>query len=235
MTEKQLRQKVVNQAIKWEDCKESNGTHKQIIDIYNAHKPLARGYKVKYTDHWCATYVSAVGIECDLTDIIPTECSCSKMIDLHKKLGQWQESDSYVPQMGDIIMYDWEDSGKGENTGAPNHVGIVVSVSGGKIKVIEGNKNEAVGYRTLAVNGKFIRGYCLPNYKKKATATPSKPTKPTEPTPVVKKHTVQKGDTLWEISKKYLGSGARWNEIAKLNGLKSTLIRPGQVLKIPTK
>lgn len=34
-------------------CKESNGSHKQIIDVYNSHKPLARSYKVKYTGSWC--------------------------------------------------------------------------------------------------------------------------------------------------------------------------------------
>ena len=38
---------VLNQARAWIGCKESNGTHKQIIDVYNSHTPLARGYKVK--------------------------------------------------------------------------------------------------------------------------------------------------------------------------------------------
>lgn len=28
-----------------------------------------------------------------------------------------------------------------------------------------------------------------------------------------------KGDTLWDIAKKYLGSGARYTEIVKLNSL----------------
>lgn len=60
MTENQLRQKIVDTAVAWLGCKESDGSHKQIIDVYNAHKPLARGYKVKYTDAWCSTYASAV-------------------------------------------------------------------------------------------------------------------------------------------------------------------------------
>ena len=58
-----------------------------IIDTYNSHKPLARGYAMKYTDAWCATFVSAVSIKCGLTDILPTECSCGEMIALFKKLG----------------------------------------------------------------------------------------------------------------------------------------------------
>ena len=160
------REKVVAKAKSYVGCKESDGSFKKIIDLYNSHKPLARGYKVKYTDEWCATFVSAVSIACGLTDIMPTECSCSKMIELYKKLGCWQESDSYVPSPGDLIMYDWEDSGSGDNTGQPNHVGIVASVEGTSIIVIEGNKSEAVAYRAMTVNGKYIRGYCVPNYAK---------------------------------------------------------------------
>lgn len=164
------REKVVSTAQKYLGCKESNGSHKKIIDRYNSHKPLARGYAVKYTDEWCATFVSAVSIECGLTDIMPTECSCTRMIDLYKKLGCWKETDSYVPSPGDIIMYDWQDSGSGDNTSQPDHVGIVVSVTGSNMRIIEGNKNEAVAYRDMKVNGKYIRGYCLPAYDKKATA-----------------------------------------------------------------
>ena len=43
MTEQELRQQVVSIAQGWIGCKESNGTHKPIIDLYNSHKPLARG------------------------------------------------------------------------------------------------------------------------------------------------------------------------------------------------
>lgn len=169
MTEKELRKKVVNKAKSYLGCRESDGSHKKIIDLYNKHKPLARGYAVRYTDEWCATFVSAVSIACGLTDIMPTECSCTKMIDLYKALGRWQESDAYAPQIGDIMMYDWEDSGRGDNTGAPNHVGLVVAVNGTSLVVIEGNKGEEVAYRSMSVNGKYIRGYCLPNYARKAT------------------------------------------------------------------
>ena len=156
--------KVVSQAQTWVGSNESDGTHKPIIDTYNSHKPLARGYKVKYTDEWCATFVSAVAIKLGYTNIIPTECSCSKMIELFKKLGAWNESDSITPKAGDIIFYDWEDNGRGDNTGAPNHVGIVEKVENGVITVIEGNYSEAVKRRTIEVNGKFIRGYGVPKY-----------------------------------------------------------------------
>jgi hypothetical protein len=173
MTEKELRQKVADTAVSYLGCKESDGSHKKIIDIYNGHKPLARSYAVKYTDAWCATFVSAIAILCGLTDIMPTECGCDNMIALYQKLGRWKEDDSYTPATGDVIFYDWQDSGSGDNTGSSDHVGIVVSVSGSTIKVIEGNKSDAVQYRTIAVNGRYIRGYGLPNYASKATKASS--------------------------------------------------------------
>lgn len=175
MTEKEIRSKVVEIAKGWLGCKESDGSHKKIIDTYNAHTPLARGYKVKYTDAWCATFVSAVAIKAELTDIIPTECGCSPYIQLAKNMGIWVENDAYTPSAGDMILYDWEDNGVGDNTGNPDHIGIVVSVSGNTIKVIEGNKSNAVGYRELAVNGKYIRGFVTPKYSSKATKEDPKP------------------------------------------------------------
>ncbi len=48
-------------------------------------------------------------------------------------------------------------------------------------------------------------------------------------------YTVMKGDSLWGIAKKFLGSGFRYTEIVKLNGLKTSMIHPGQTLRIPKK
>lgn len=154
----------VAQAKAWLGRKESNGTHKEIIDVYNSHKPLARGYKVKYTDAWCATFISAVAIKCGYTDIIPTECGCNQMIDLFKKLGCWIENENRVPEVGDIIFYDWQDNGVGDNKGSADHVGVVEKVSGATITIIEGNIDNSVGRRTLSVNAKGIRGYAAPKY-----------------------------------------------------------------------
>lgn len=172
MTEREIRQKVITIAKRWLGYNEKDGSHKKILDVYNSHKPLARGYKVQSKDAWCATYVSAVFIEAGLTDIAPTECSCSQMISLYNAMGRWKEADGYKPNVGDLIMYDWQDNGVGDNKGAPDHVGIVTSVNGSNITVIEGNKNDAVAYRSLSVNGKYIRGYCLPDYAKKESVNP---------------------------------------------------------------
>ena len=156
--------KVVAQAKAWLGYNESNGSHKAIIDVYNSHKPLARGYAVKYNDAWCATFVSAVAVKLGYTDIIPTECSCPKMIDLFKRLGAWDENDARKPNPGDIIFYDWDDNGTGDNKGSSDHVGIVENVVGDTITVIEGNYSNSVKRRMLRVNGKYIRGYGVPKY-----------------------------------------------------------------------
>ena len=169
MTEKELRNLVVTTAKNYLGLNEADGSHLAIVAIYNSQKELPRGYRVQKTDSWCAATVSAVAIECKLTDIMPTECSCGKMVELYKKLGRWMETDTYIPQAGDIVMYDWNDTGSGDNTGWPDHVGIVVGCDGKSITVIEGNKNDTVGYRRLSVGGKYIRGYCLPDYASKAT------------------------------------------------------------------
>lgn len=173
MTETELRQKVVATAKKYVGCKESDGSHKRIIDIYNHYKPLPRDHKMTYSAAWCATFVSAIAIECGLTNIIPVECGCTYMIALYKKLGRWQENENYTPKPGDVIFYDWQDGTDyvaTDNKGSPDHVGIVVGISGSIITVVEGNKNDAVAYRTVKLNGRYIRGYGLPDYGSKATA-----------------------------------------------------------------
>lgn len=158
------RSKIVAQAQAWVGLNEADGSHKQIIDIYNSHKPWARGYKLKYTDSWCSGTISALAIACGATDIIPTEVGCEKHIALFKNMGIWVEDDSFTPLPGDILFYDWDDNGKGDNKGHSDHVGIVEKVNGDTITVIEGNYSNSVKRRTLKVNGKGIRGYGVPKY-----------------------------------------------------------------------
>lgn len=168
MTEAELRQNVVDVMRGWLGWTEANGKFRQIIDLYNTQDPLPRRYPVKYSDEWCAATVTAAGIAAGLQDIIYGECGCGKMIALYEERGLWVEDDAYVPSPGDIIMYDWDDSGLGDNRGSPDHVGIVEQVVGSTITIIEGNKGGAVARRKLAVNGRYIRGYCVPDYAGKA-------------------------------------------------------------------
>ncbi len=48
-----------------------------------------------------------------------------------------------------------------------------------------------------------------------------------------KSYTVQRGDTLWGIAARELGSGYRYREIMELNSLTSTLIHRGKKLYLP--
>ena len=174
--------------------------HKWVVDTYNNISPLPRGYKLKTSDAWCAATVSAILHSVGYDDL--AECSCPRMIEKAQKLGLWVENDAYTPQTGDIIMYDWQDSGKGDNTGVADHVGIVVKVDKGKITVREGNKGGSVGNRTIDVNGKFIRGYIVPAYEGATAKNDATPTNTPTNKPKAKE-TPQKGSYGYEIGKTY--------------------------------
>lgn len=233
VTEQVLRQKIVSIAQSYIGCKESDGSHRKIIDLYNSHKPLARGYAVKYTDAWCSTFASAVAIAAGLTDIIPTECGCEKHIQLfrnHAK-SKWQEDGNYTPKPGDYIFYNWDDSTQ-PNDGAADHVGIVEKVSGKTITVIEGNYSNSVRRRTLELGNGYIRGYGIPAYGSKSTSAGNS----TNDDEVVSSgdtiYTVVAGDTLSKIAAKY---GTTYQKLAEYNNIPNpNVISVGQKIKIPS-
>ena len=164
MTESQLRTQIVDRAKSWAGRKEADGSHREIIDVYNSIDPLPRGYRMTYSDPWCAAFVSACAQVLGLTKTVFPECGCIPMINLYKQHGRWMEDDAYRPQPGDVIFYDWEDSGVGDNVGASDHVGLVTGVDGGVISIIEGNCGNAVQYTARKINSRYIRGYGLPDY-----------------------------------------------------------------------
>lgn len=214
------RDAIVKLAQSWVGKKESDGSHKEIIDIYNSYQPHPRGYAVKYTDAWCATFCSALAIKLGYTAIIPVECGCDEFIKHAVVMGIWKESDSYVPKKGDFILYDWQDTGSGDNTGSADHIGIVEDVAGNNFIVIEGNKSDAVGRRSMTVNGRYIRGFVVPRYTDDIQLAEGEIT-----------YTVRAGDTLSQIAVKYNTTVAvlvELNDIADKN-----IIYTGQVLKIP--
>lgn len=154
---------VLNVARSWIGFSEKNGKFKDILEVYNSHKPLARGYKIKTTDEWCAAFVSACFIKAGATDLSGTEVSCSKFIEIFKKKGIWIEDGSQKPKVGDIILFDWDTKAQ-PNNGAPDHIGLVEQVNGNTIICIEGNKSEKVDRRTINVAWGYIRGFARPKY-----------------------------------------------------------------------
>lgn len=161
------RDEVVKTATLWLGKKESDGSYKEIIDTYNSFKgPFPRGLKMQYSWSWCACMWSAIAIKLGYTDIMPIEISCGELIKRAKEMGCWQENDGYIPSPADAILYDWQDNGIGDNTGWPDHIGIIeyINKNAGYMIVIEGNYQNAVKKRTVLINGKYIRGFITPKY-----------------------------------------------------------------------
>ncbi len=56
------------------------------------------------------------------------------------------------------------------------------------------------------------------------------------PAPVAQRHVIQKGDTLWAISTRYLGAGKRWKEIVAANpGIDARKLPIGKEITIPAR
>lgn len=150
--------------------------HADLIHIFNTVKPF--GYTAHVTDFWCAEFVTACCIQAfgkkTAVKYFPLSAACLYMINKAKQMGIWVENDAYVPKQGDFILYDWDDSGYGDNKNCPDHVGIVEKVTGSQITVIEGNISDVCGRRKITVNGKYIRGYVTPEYEKISGSTIAK-------------------------------------------------------------
>lgn len=168
-TENELRSRVCDQARAWLGRKEADRSHREIIDLYNRNR-LPGTYAMSYDDPWCAAFVSAVGMACGLRDVILPHVNCDGMIASYKLAGRWIENDAYSPQPGDLIFYDWQDSGAGDCTGGADHVGIVTAVNGQLIVAIEGNYSDSVKQRYIFADGRFVRGFAVPDYASAAGA-----------------------------------------------------------------
>lgn len=165
MNEQQLRQLVADTINAWVGSTRGSAGHREILQIYNAHTPLARGYKVQQGDAYCATTVSATWIKCGIAEYTGTECSVGFLIAEAMKRGIWIERDDYVPKLGDAVCYFWKDDGKGDCTGWPDHIGIVTLPGPHQFTVTEGNMSGGrVWTRPMAVDGRYIRGFIAPDY-----------------------------------------------------------------------
>lgn len=233
MTEKQLRQNVADTINAWVGATKGSAKHLDILEVYNNHRPLARGYKVQVNDAYCATTVSAAYIRAGIAEYTGTECGVEKYTLVAKKLGIWVENDAHTPKIGDACVYDWDDNGKGDCTGAGDHIGIVTQVGTGSFVVTEGNMSGGkVGKRTMAINGRYIRGFICPDFAaiaaKMGGDQTTAPATAQEAKATASAHTVVKGDTLGKIATKY---GTTLAALVEINAIKNpNLILPGQVI-----
>ena len=171
------RAMVLKQAQNWVGLKESDCSFDTIIDVYNSSKPLARGYKVKYTDEWCAAFVSACAIQAQKAIAAKDILYCVRLT-----------FDDRASQLGSY-------------------------------KVLANAKKKADS----------APGYNVYTYPDGQLVYSSK--QQVEPKDIY--HVVVKGDTLWKIATKYLGSGTKYRKIMDANNLVSTVIYVGQKLLIP--
>ena len=130
---------------------------KQIIDYYNQNcvklvKP-SRQYHVKYSDNWCATFTSVIAHKKGLTvNEFPYECGVQEQVKIAIEKDTFY-TDTDLIKRNDLIIYDWDSNGWAD------HVGFVMEVKDGYIKVIEGNIKDSVGYRNLPIRSKSIKGF----------------------------------------------------------------------------
>ena len=165
--ESENRKRLVNTAKSYLGTVGGSSNHSDILHFFNSVKP--QGYTAHKNDPWCAEFVSACAIQTfgkkDAISYFPLSASCIRMITEAKAKSIWVEKDSYVPEPGDFILYDWDDKNpKKENKNSPDHVGIVEKVKDGVITVIEGNVSDKCKRRTVKVDGKYIRGFATPHY-----------------------------------------------------------------------
>lgn len=175
---------------------------------------------------WCAIYVTVIARLCGVgTDIVPNFADCDAGVRWFKEHGRWENSQSqggnYVPKRDDIVFYSSKHTQKDST-----HVGYAAEVINGTLKVIEGNRDDAVGYRTISLSDPYIIGYGrVADYIGSNAADDDYSDLPS--------YTVRSGNTLSEIAK---AMGVSTSELASYNGISDpNKIHVGQVIKNPKK
>ena len=132
------------------------GKHR-LVNYYNANcLPLVdakRKYRMTYDDNWCAMFTSVAAQQSGLgPDVFPYEVSVMQQLKWAQDNARFTKRVSDVAP-GDLILYNWK------RNGHCDHVGIVVEVVGDKLKVIEGNKSDTVGYRYVSLPNTQVWGF----------------------------------------------------------------------------
>lgn len=185
---------------------------------------------------WCATFISwcfykAYGKAAALKLLCqPSKdncgAGCKHARNYYKAKGRLMDD----PQPGDQIFFYSSDKS------SIAHTGLVYDVDASYVYTVEGNTSSASG---VVDNGgavekkKYKRSYArIAGYGRPDYGT--QPEKAPEAVPAAYAlYTVQKGDSLWRIAQKMLGSGNRYGEIMSMNGMSKDMIRAGQTIKIP--
>lgn len=130
----------------------------------------------------------------------------------------WYKNKLYGDELAkdyDVWLAQWNVSGCDANCG------IWQKSSSGVVSGISGNVDLNESYKDYPhiIKSKGLNGFNFPSSNYAAT--------------LYKTYEIKKGDTLWGISEKLLGSGSKYKQIMDLNSLTNDLIFPGQILNIP--
>lgn len=168
------------------------GQRNQVVDLYNSVRPLPLGYKVKYEDLLCATFVSSVFIKLGWTDIVPPNPRAWQLYEIMAAIDCGVQDPNRVPQIGDLIFF-----GINKKVSGITHVGIVTEVKGRQIYYYD--IQSTVDRHTCPVGYSYIWGYGIPDYASKDVQPAPAPTP--EPVPA---HEFVVGDLVT------INPGAKW-------------------------
>lgn len=128
---------------------------------------------------WCCVFVNWLFLECFGYDIgagltYGGTAACTNSAALFRQHGALVSE----PEIGDQVFF--------YASGGINHTGLVVDVSGGTIRTVEGNYSDGVGTAAYRIGDSRIAGYGRPNWKlveslPNGTAKPETPAKPEAP------------------------------------------------------
>lgn len=105
---------------------------------------------------WCAMFVSWCADQAGISSgMFPKYAGCYAGLNTFDEMGRYYEKGSYTPKVGDIFFQAREEPGKG-------HTGIVISVSGNTMTIIDGNCNNGVRRHTMAITDSSILGFVTP-------------------------------------------------------------------------
>ena len=178
---------------------------------------------------WCDVFVDAGFIECFGLNLAAQltyqrkgafSALCATSAQYYKNNGAWYTS----PEVGDQVFFNV--------SGGINHTGIVVGVSGGIVTTVEGNSSDAVRKQSYPIASSCVAGFGRPDWSAVFdTAEASSGISPAADSAAVQDtYTVQPGDTLYAIAKKY---HTTVDKICKLNKIKeTTILQIGRKLRV---
>lgn len=142
----------------WNGLKEGAPVDKAIVNPWN--KKSGRHCKSKSTP-WCAISTASCLIQTHISRA-SISAACTTQMKWYKNKKRFRKRGA-TPKVGDLVFYNFKNS----KTTISTHTGMVTSVNNpkGYIYVIEGNKNDKVGYRHLPYTSKSIVGFGVPYYK----------------------------------------------------------------------